>query len=275
MKYAIYIITHGRADKQITLNTLLKCGYKGDWYLLCDDEDEQLDKYKELYGDRVVVFSKDDYIDKVDFLTNNVKRTSTIFVRNAVYDVAMKMGYEYFGMFDDDISDFSWRYVDGEHLKQKKVEDITLYFDAVVEYMKDASLAAVGVASAGQMVGGVETFLQKRWYYNICQSFFCNVHKRMTFDGILAPDLNAVIRAGREGKVLIEPLFMQHTSPDRGSKSGGLKDLYDASNEYVWNFYPVIYSPSNVSIYIKNGAFRTKKNHINMEPRILSERYRK
>lgn len=38
--FGVFIITHGRANEQITLKTLKKCGYSGKVFLVIDDEDE-------------------------------------------------------------------------------------------------------------------------------------------------------------------------------------------------------------------------------------------
>ena len=58
--FAVIIPTHGRHDRVFTIDSLRKSGYTGNFYLLCDDEDKQLDKYKAKYGDKVMVFRKDD-----------------------------------------------------------------------------------------------------------------------------------------------------------------------------------------------------------------------
>ena len=48
--FAIFILTHGRPDKVLTLTLLEKCNYTGKWYLVIDNEDKTADRYYELYG---------------------------------------------------------------------------------------------------------------------------------------------------------------------------------------------------------------------------------
>lgn len=43
---AIFIITHQRADKQLTLKMLKSCGYTGKVYLVVDDMDSQIAEYR-------------------------------------------------------------------------------------------------------------------------------------------------------------------------------------------------------------------------------------
>ena len=63
-KFGVIIISHGRAGRVHTLNTLKKEGYTGDYIILIDDEDESGDNYKKIYGeDGSVVLS---VVKKVD-----------------------------------------------------------------------------------------------------------------------------------------------------------------------------------------------------------------
>ena len=41
--FAVIILTHGRHDRVYTIDNLRKSGYTGEIYLLCDDEDKQLE----------------------------------------------------------------------------------------------------------------------------------------------------------------------------------------------------------------------------------------
>ena len=55
--FAVFILTHGRANNVRTYKTLRAQGYTGKIYLMVDDEDSQVEEYKKLYKDQVVVFS--------------------------------------------------------------------------------------------------------------------------------------------------------------------------------------------------------------------------
>lgn len=43
--FAVFILTHGRADNVVTMKTLRKHGYAGRWYMIIDDEDPTADAY--------------------------------------------------------------------------------------------------------------------------------------------------------------------------------------------------------------------------------------
>lgn len=102
--FAILIATNGRADKQITYESLKNGGYTGKVYLVIDDLDEQGEEYRRRYGDSVIVFDKREYAKKVDTMTAWEELRSDAYARVACYDIADRMGLEFFGMFDDDLS---------------------------------------------------------------------------------------------------------------------------------------------------------------------------
>lgn len=44
--FCVFILTHGRANNVITMDTLKKCGYTGKCYIVIDNEDDQEAEYK-------------------------------------------------------------------------------------------------------------------------------------------------------------------------------------------------------------------------------------
>lgn len=69
--FAVLILTHGRANKVVTMKGVLQAGnYTGKWYMVIDNEDDQADEYIKRYGrEHVVIFDKqavDDWTDTAD-----------------------------------------------------------------------------------------------------------------------------------------------------------------------------------------------------------------
>ena len=57
--FAVFILAHGRPEKLITVETLLKCGYTGKYYIILDNEDDTIEGYKSLFGEsHIVIFDK-------------------------------------------------------------------------------------------------------------------------------------------------------------------------------------------------------------------------
>ena len=65
--FAVFILTHGRPDNVVTLETLRKANYTGKIYFIIDNEDKTADKYIQNFGaDKVKIFDKKYYADQVD-----------------------------------------------------------------------------------------------------------------------------------------------------------------------------------------------------------------
>ena len=96
MKYAVFILTHGRPDKQTTYKTLLKCGYKGQVYFVVDDMDTTADALREKYGDKVIEFSKREWMQKTDTMDLDERTDVVVYARNAVFEIAKKTGVSVF-----------------------------------------------------------------------------------------------------------------------------------------------------------------------------------
>ena len=65
-RFAVFILSHGRANDLKTAVMLKKYNYTGDWYVVIDDEDNQADIYKAKFGDRVIQFCKKEIADRTD-----------------------------------------------------------------------------------------------------------------------------------------------------------------------------------------------------------------
>jgi len=134
--FCVFILTHGRPDNLYTYRTLKKLNYTGPLYIIIDDEDPTADRYRELYGDQVIMFSKAALDDAVDTMDNLRDRRCILYARTAVYQIARDLGYTYFLQLDDDYNQFRYRF-DGE-LRYlwggKQIRDLNRLFTIILEY---------------------------------------------------------------------------------------------------------------------------------------------
>lgn len=56
--FAVFILTHGRADNVKTFATLKKCGYTGKVYFIVDNEDEEVSKYIKNFGSTPMIIEE-------------------------------------------------------------------------------------------------------------------------------------------------------------------------------------------------------------------------
>lgn len=152
--FAVFILTHGRAENVITLKALEKAGYSGKTYLVIDDEDEQEDLYREKYGEQVIQFCKEEAAKKTDVMTPSRKRNAVVFARNECWNIAKRLGLTHFCVLDDDYKNFGIRYIDDGKLKEAKISEIDSIFTALIEFLDNSGAITVCMAQGGDYIGG-------------------------------------------------------------------------------------------------------------------------
>lgn len=115
--FAVLILTHGRPDNIKTLRALNMGNYTGKLYIVIDNEDDTADRYRELYGDKVIQFDKLAESKKFDTADLSEDRRAIVYARNVCLELAEKLGLEYFLELDDDYTAFMSRYISGAQLK--------------------------------------------------------------------------------------------------------------------------------------------------------------
>ena len=102
--FAVFILTHGRAENIVTLKALKRGGYTGKIYFIIDNEDDQQDIYRKKFGDKVIVFNKQEVYDRTDTMDNFNEHRAIVYARNESFKIAKKLGIAYFLMLDDDFT---------------------------------------------------------------------------------------------------------------------------------------------------------------------------
>ena len=275
--YAVIILTHGRHDRVYTFDCLRRSGYTGEIYLLCDDEDKQLDLYKEKYKDKVLVFSKKEYAGSFDKMDNFGNKACVVYARNAVWDFAKKLGLKYFMVCDDDYGAFEYRIAASGGYYAKKIKNADSVFSAYIDFLKNSDIDSVCFSQGGDFIGGKENdkvlngFKISRKMMNL---FFFRTDKRLEFKGTINEDLTSSITDGVLGKIIITSLMNSVVQKETQSNSGGLTDIYLELGTYVKSFYSVIAAPSCVKVALM-GDKQMRLHHAvtwkNAVPKIIRE----
>ena len=202
--FAVFIISHGRPDIVLTKKTLDKCGYTGSTYFVLDNEDKTIDVYKEKFGESaIIVFDKKKYADMVDEGNNFDNRSTTTHARNACFDIATTLGFNYFLVLDDDYYEFDYKFSGTKGLVMpKKIDAI---FDLVLDFYKSTQALSVCFSQTGDFIGGVDNGkgvyrFSKRKAMN---SFFCSTHRRFWFLGQLNEDVNTYTTLQSKGGLFL------------------------------------------------------------------------
>lgn len=282
--FCVFILTHGRADKVHTFNTLKKGGYTGKIYLIIDNEDKQAEKYRSLYGDSVIQFNKSEIAKTFDEGDNFGDRRTVIYARNACFEIAKKLGIRYFMQLDDDYTNFSFRVTDtggyANENESTRIKNLDVIFAALLEYYKSIPALSIAIAQTGDYLGGEDapiftSIWQRRKAMN---TFICSTDRPFKFFGRVNEDVNTYTALqNRGGMFMTFPLLCIKQKPTQ-SNSGGMTEMYLDSGTYQKSFYTVMYNPDFVRVGIMNTANARLHHKIrwrNAVPCIISEKYRK
>jgi hypothetical protein len=284
--FAVFILTHGRADSVYTFKTLRQQGYTGKIYLLCDDEDKQISKYKNLYGsDTVIVFNKQDAINETDSGDNFKKRNSVVYARNINFKIAADLGLTHFWQLDDDYTRFDYslneemQYTTSNN-KIGKLDDILA---VMVDFIETTPFHSIAFAQGGDFIGGEGCTLLSRMrkdeiYRKVMNSFLFKVDRPVQFMGRINEDVNMYVEWGRRGVLFMTSPQLRLQQVVTQQNAGGLTEIYLELGTYTKSFYTVMYAPSCVKISEVGTTDRRIHHQVMWKyavPKILDQSHRK
>jgi len=280
--FAVFILTHGRPDNVITLNTLKRCGYTGRIFFIIDNEDKTADRYYENFGrDKIVMFDKKAYADQVDEGNNFDERRTITHARNACFDIAKKLGVTYFMQLDDDYTNIRYRVKNNtEYLKNtpfvKSADDI---FGFLLTYYRSISAKAIAMAQGGDWIGGSESVSSNlKLKRKAMNSFLCSTERVFQFVGAMNEDVNTYTTTGQRGNIFLTIPFVDICQKETQSQEGGITDMYLKYGTYCKSFTTVMMMPSSVKVSMMqsvNPRLHHKITWNNTVPKIISEDLRK
>lgn len=282
--FAVFILTHGRADNVITYNTLRQQGYTGKIFLIVDDHDSQVDDYRDRYGEEVVVFSKDEAIASTDSMNNFGQYGCIVYARNQSFKIAKDLGLTYFLQLDDDYGHF-WYTIDndGKYLTgHKKIKNLDVTFEMVLNFLIDSEVTTVCIAQGGDFVGGPGSLMAQKgakgeWSRKGMNSFFFRTDRPLEFRGV-NEDVNAYTALGNTGTIILTiPRLRLEQKPSQTS-GGGMTEGYLGSGTYIKSFYSVMAMPSSVSVALMGVSDYRLHHRVSWKhtvPHIISEEHRK
>jgi hypothetical protein len=278
--FVILIISHGRPNDVITVETLKKAGNNYPYYIVIDNHDKKSEEYFDKYNDKIKVFDKDFYASKVDHYDNFWNLRTTTHARNACFDIAKELGYKYFLVLDDDYTSFKFR-IDN-HLKHPKScpnlkKNLGLVFELTLEYFIKTNFTSICFSQGGDWFGGEQQF-GKKPKRKAMNSFFCSTERRFWFFSRLNEDVNTYMGLGHEGKVFMTIPFIQLDQYQTQKTKGGMTEAYLDGGTFVKSFYTVLNRPDCTRVSTMGRSNRRLHHSINWKtavPMIIDEKYKK
>lgn len=277
--FAIFIMVYGRPEKNLTYDTLKKCGYTGKIYLVGDNTDDKIDGYKSKFGNDLLVFDKKDVSKKYDSGDNSGDLRSTMYAANTIFDLAEQHGIKYFYIMCDDYYEFDYMFKD-EIKGMKLCRNIDKIFDLTVNFYKTTNALSVAFAQTGDFIGGIDNGkgvyrFSKRKAMN---SFLCSTERRFNFMGRMNEDVTTYVNLGTQGGLFLTIPVFAINQKDTQQVKKGLTEMYVDNGTYVKSMFSVIYNPSCVKASMMNANHKRIHHSIkwiNTTPMILDEKYKK
>ena len=278
--FVVFILSHGRADRVTTFKTLKDQGYTGKIIFVLDNEDEQLDRYIELYGiENIVIIDKKEIAKRIDTADLSTDRRTILYARNECFKIAKEKGYRYFLQLDDDYYYFRYRYENDNQLKTKVAKDLDKTFSYMIDFLNDSKALTVAFAQAGDFIGGKGSSLwRKKTKRKAMNSFFCDVERPFKFIGRINEDVNTYTLLGNRGELFITVADVQLAQKPTQQNKGGMTDIYKEKGTYLKSFYSVMISPQCVKIADMGYVNRRIHHRIKWDnccSKILNEKWKK
>lgn len=276
--FAVFILSHGRAENVKTFATLIKQGYTGKIFIVIDDEDRQQRIYKETYGDKAIVFNKQKYIDTTDTMCSEEYRKVVVYARNACWDIAREKGLKYFCVLDDDYTSFQYRYPCRGKLSHFEFTKLDAVFDEYIEFLEKSNAITVCMAQGGDMIGGAKSFGKKLFMRKAMNVWFMSTERPFKFIGRINEDTNTYALLNQTGKLMITLGQAMITQMPTQHQSGGLTDVYLDNGTYIKSFFTVMCAPSCAKVSVMGESHVRVHHRIFWNfcaPKIINQKYKK
>lgn len=275
--FAVFILTHGRPNNQLTYKSLRKAGYTGKIYFVIDDLDETSDEYIKNFGkENVIIFDKREIAKNTDRFLNYEKLDGVVYARNVCFEIAKKLDLEYFLNCDDDIRNFHYRLIENNKMGSVPLISFDDVFEVILEFMKTSDIELFSISENGIYFGGINE-RTKGINMTFGHFFIFNTKSKIRFRSFWLEDLITNIDILKRGHRVISSSFISQTLIGRGD--GGMADSYNETNDNCIVFNILLCHPDVIKLYFKikkdKILYSHKTNWKNVCVKTISDRYKK
>lgn len=279
MKFAVFILSHKRANRVETFDTLRNAGYTGEIFIVVDDADPQLDVYTHRFSECLLVFNKQEMKAITDTVTNIKKDSSPVYARNFIEQYANNMKYDAYIVMDDDVTNLRYRYLDNGVARSQSLKyNLDIVLTSYIDYLLHANIATLSFATVMVYAGGVhseadEVRLASHRY--TCQIHMRNLSFPVEWMSLANNDSISANNTAKVGYLWWALPFIVYDSPKMNTLPGGMKEVYDAVNEFSRAFMATVVSPSVCRVGCSKDRLAIKRDLKTAYPMIISSRWKK
>lgn len=279
MRFAIFILSHKRADRVETYSTLINSGYTGEVFIVIDNEDPQKLMYQKRFENLLLEFNKSKWIERTDTVTNDKRKSSPVYARNYIEYTAKVMGYDAYIVMDDDITNLRFRYVENYVSKSQALKSsLDEVLEAYINYLLTAKIATLSFATVMVYAGGVHNEADMVRLAN--HRYTCQIHMRnlafpVDWISLANNDSISANNTAKIGYLWWSLPFIVYDSPKMNTLPGGMKEVYDGVSEFKRAFMSTVVSPSVCRVGCSKNRLAIKRNLKAAYPVIISGRWKK
>ena len=253
--FCVLILSNGRPDDVVTVKTLKRFGYTGEWRIVLDLDDPTSSRYVENFGaERIVWFSKDSAKECTDAMDNFQYMKSIVYARQYCIKIAKDLGCRYFAEYEDDYDSIRWRMNEEIEYSSKMLSDAHNTLDGVFDIMLDylietPQLTSICMAQSGDYIGGGGSrMIQEQSRRKAMNSWIIDTQRPFDFSGTMNDDVNAYTMLATRGVLFLTTGFIALNQKTTQSNASGNTDMYKQFGTYAKAFYSVMGCPSGVKV---------------------------
>ncbi len=277
--FAVFILSHGRAEDVKTVKLLSEGHYSGDWFIVIDDEDNQEPVYREKYGEHILQFCKMDEFLQTDVGDLSDDRRCGVFARNAIQKFAKNLGYKIHLQLDDDFTMIYHRWVEKGKLVGERATNLDTVFSAMAEYLYETPITDLSFGLSSYYLGGAESKnVQAGMIPKTMGSFMLKASDPVEFKMHMNDDITTAIWNWSTGRMFFTVMSHQAQTPPTQHQAGGMTDIYKDNGTYQKSFYSVMMCPSFVKIAQQGRKYFRIHHEVEWDnccPKILEQKWKK
>ncbi len=284
--FAVFITSYKKSNNIITITSLLNAGYTGDWYVIVEDNDPELEEYKKkIPKEKLLLYNKKEqskYYDSCDnfhILNTNLNSLSVVFY------FAKKLGYKYFYIAEDDFEGYYYKKRIKNKVLFKPLKNIDDIFEMSIDFMncndKINCLSFTSVQNT--TIGNTDFFSNKFFNYLNYNGWLCDVNKYINFKGTICNDTITFMNNYRQGNITYTLNYIKNVHKWYYDKKD--KELDGSGNDeininyftdiLIYYLYNLMGDPSSYKIFTKNGKINQMFIYKYMIPKIIDGRWKK
>ena len=284
--FAVFITSYKRANNIVTINSLLDAGYTGNWYVIIEDNDPQLEEYKKrIPKEKLLLYNKKeqskyyDSCDNFNILNTNLNSLSVVFY------FAKLLGYKYFYIAEDDYEGYYYIKRFKRKVFLKKLNNINDIFELCINLLNsNDKLNCISFCSKSTYsIGNSDFFNDTLFNYLNFNGWICDVDKNINFKGTICNDSLTFMDNYKKGNITftlnyiknIHRMYHEKKKVELdGSGNDEINNIF-FRDMLIYYLYNIMGEPSAYKIFTKNGKVREKFEFKYLIPKIIDERWKK